>query len=86
VNSIGLISAQSAQTQAETRPRAHPRWPFCKKGPGVLTNWRWVWLLFHRVADNLQISPTISISSQTKVHDGGGRREVPASTRTARFT
>jgi hypothetical protein len=38
VNSVGLILAQSAQTQAETRPRAHLRWPICIEDPGFLVN------------------------------------------------
>jgi hypothetical protein len=85
VNSIGLISAQSAQTQTETCPLARPRWPFCIEDPGFLVNWKRVPLLFLRVADGLQKAPSVFISSHGQVHDGTPHGRAPASICTGRL-
>jgi hypothetical protein len=79
-NSIGLILARTGPTTQETRARPRPRWWLYRKALRVLANWEQVLLLFHRVADSLQKCPPVSIPSQREVHDGGGRREAPAST------
>jgi hypothetical protein len=56
-NSIGLILARTGPTTQETRARPRPHWWLYRKALRVLANWEQVLLLFHRVADSLQINP-----------------------------
>jgi hypothetical protein len=46
MNSAGLILAQAAQTQVETRARPRPRWRLYRMALSVLANWERVRLLF----------------------------------------
>jgi hypothetical protein len=81
VNSVGLISAQPAQAQAETRPR----WPFCTGDPGFLVNWKRVPITVSCVTDSLQKAPSVFISSHGQVHDGAPHDRAPASICTGRL-
>ena len=66
-----------------TRPR--PRGRFCAEALGVLTKPEQGRSLFSQVTDKSQKDPRVSVSSQTKVHDGVERGKVPASLCTGRL-
>jgi hypothetical protein len=84
MNSAGLILAQAAQTQAETRARPHPRRQVCTEALAALVSVKNPWLLFNVLLTSTKTTPRFYPFSVRSPRRRTAQGRTPASTWTSR--